>query len=93
MSLSSNIISKEKRHHVYLLFCGNDHDLCFIMFEIEKKTWKKMAAAVVSENENQKEYNEFKSCRMDLGKNCGIKLRLTRYHMYVNFGKVSIKKN
>ena len=50
-------------------------------------------AAVVSANENQKEYNEFKSCPMDLGKNCGIKLSLTRHHMYGNFGKVSIKKN
>ena len=43
-------------------------------------------------NENEKESNEFKSCRMDLGENCGIKLRLTRNHMYVNFGKVSVKK-
>ena len=43
-------------------------------------------------NENEKESNEFKSCRMDLGDNCGIELRLTRNHMYVNFGKVSVKK-
>ena len=44
-------------------------------------------------NENEKEFSKFKSYRMDLGKNCGIKLCLTRHHMYVNFGKVSIKKN
>ena len=51
-----------------------------------------MAAVVKRANENEKESNEFKSCLMDLGENCGIKLRLTRNHMYVNFGKVSVKK-
>ena len=63
-----------------------------LLFEKKLKIEKKMAAVVKRANENEKESNEFKSCRMDLGDNCGIELRLTRNHMYVNFGKVSVKK-
>ena len=63
----------------------------------EIENWKKNGCSCETckprcANENEKESNEFKSCRMDLGENCGIKLRLTRNHMYVNFGKVSVKK-
>ena len=81
-----------------LLFCGNDHELCLICFVVWKEIEKKKMAAVVKfranhgANENEKESSKFKSYRMDLGKNCGIRLRLTRHHTYVNFGKVSVKR-
>ena len=70
--------------------------VCFVLL-FERKLKKKMAAVVKfranhGANENEKESSKFKSYRMDLGKNCGIRLRLTRHHMYVNFGKVSVKK-
>ena len=70
--------------------------VCFV-FLIEKKLKKKMAAVVKfranhGANENEKESSKFKSYRMDLGKNCGIRLRLMRHLTYVNFGKVSVKK-
>ena len=69
----------------------------FVLFCCLKRNWKKMAAVVKfranhGANENEKESSKFKSYRMDLGKNCGIRLRLTRHHTYVNFGKVSVKK-
>ena len=94
ISCCSLLTLSQKRRGIMFIFSFVVMIMIYVLLclKLRKKRGKKMAA-VVSANENQKEYNEFKSCRMDLGKNCGIRLCLTRHHMYVNFGKVSIKKN